>query len=147
MKMNRFKTLLTAALLFPMVVASLPAMAAAAEEFHTSANMRYGGQFAIPETHGYVRVISDASGNGMIDVMFFNGNPEVQALFNASVRFIDASGRLVVETHFNCRVGEVSPDGAGECKVSKPLNKTLFDSVEVDFYLSDLPDPNLLALN
>lgn len=120
---------------------------AAAEEFHSSANMRYGERGLVPEAHGYLRVISDASGNGLIDVMFSNSNPDLQALFNASVRLLDASGRIVVETHFNCRLGDASFDGAGECKVSKPLQQTLFVSVEVDFYLSDTPGMKLAAHN
>ncbi|MEM7564915.1 MAG: hypothetical protein AAF353_17985, partial [Pseudomonadota bacterium] len=63
------------------------------------------------------------------------------------VRLLDASGQIVIETRFNCRLGDVSLDGAGECKVSKPLQQTQFVSVEVDFYLSDAPGLKLASRN
>ena len=121
-------------------------LASSAEEFHYSAGMKYDDYGPVAKTHGYLRIISDASGYGLIDVMFSNHNPAIHALFNAHVRLLDASGQVLNQTHFNCRVGDPSGDAASECKVSKPLRPVLFDSVEVDFYLSDVPDPNLITL-
>ena len=125
---------------------SLVSLASSAEEFHYSASMKYDDNGPVANTHGNLRVISDWSGYGLIDVMFSNDNPAIHALFNAQVRLLDASGHVVNQTHFNCWVGDPNDDAASECKVSKPLRPVLFDSVEVDFYLSDVPDPNLITL-
>ncbi len=95
---------------------------------------------------GYLRVISDASGNGLVDVMISNASPKLRALFNARVRFLDDSGRVLRDALFNCRLGTASSDSASECKVSKPLKRTAFGSIQVDFFLSDFPAASRVAL-
>jgi hypothetical protein len=143
---NMLMNILSLLMLISLIGLSRVAWASSAEEFHYSARMKYDDYGPVANTHGYLRIISDDSGYGLIDVMFSNDNPAIHALFNAHVRLLDATGQVVNQTHFNCRVGDSNDDAASECKVSKPLRPVLFDSVEVDFYLSDVPDPNLITL-
>ncbi|MEM7564208.1 MAG: hypothetical protein AAF353_14320, partial [Pseudomonadota bacterium] len=75
MKNPIFSVLVTAIIFLSAMSGFSFAKAATAEEFHSSANMRYGERGIIPGAHGYLRVIRDAAGNGLIDVMFSNGNP------------------------------------------------------------------------
>jgi hypothetical protein len=101
----------------------------------------------IDETYGYVYVTTDKIGAGTISVMFSNGSRLDGAKFNARVKFLDTSGAVMKEEYFNQRIAAADLQGAAEGKVSKPFRlsgfDSGFDSIEVDFYLSDIPESNL----
>lgn len=114
-------------------------------EFHADAKMHLLNHGPVDHTYGYLHVVSDALGNSLVDVMFSNGNPRLRALFNARVRFLGTAGVVIREASFQCRLGTAGADSASECKVSKRLTRTAFESVQVDFFLTDLPDENTVA--
>ena len=146
--MNKILLKLTLGLFVLLAVIGMNRVYAASTpyEYHADAKMNYRDHGPVEATWGYLRVISDSSGNGLVDVMFSNGSPRLHALFNARVRFLDESGRVLRDALFNCRLGSASSSSASECKVSKPLQRTAFDSIRVDFYLSDLPAASKVAL-
>jgi hypothetical protein len=145
--MNKFLLKATISLFILLWVFSLNRVYAASsyDEYHSSTRMNYPAHGPVAKTYGYLHVISDSAGNGLIDVMFSNGDPAIQALFNASVRLLDSSGQVLNETQFHCRLGDLSADTRNECKVSKSISRTQFDSIEVDFYLSDIPNLSQIA--
>ena len=117
------------------------------EEHHVDARMQYLDRGAIASTYGYLRVFKDQSGNALIETMFANGNPAIDALFNAGIRLLDASGRVLHRVELKCPLSAGDVDEATECKVSKSLRHIAFDTVEVDFYLSDMPGSDVLAMH
>ncbi len=145
--MNKILLKLTLALFTVLAVLGLNQVYAASSplEFHADAKMRHVDGRAVDRTHGFLRVVADGVGNGLVDVMFSNGNSQLKARFNARVEFRDASGRIVREEHFACRLGRAGSGGARECKVSRVLKRSWFESVEVDFYLTDAPQPNFVS--
>ena len=121
-----------------------PAQAASrTTEFHEFARMAHESFGRIDETYGYVYVTTDAGGAGTISVMFSNGSRLNWAKFNARVKFLDTSGAVIKEEYFNQRIAAADLQGAAEGKVSKPLTFSSFDSIQVDFYLSDIPESSL----
>jgi hypothetical protein len=121
-----------------------PAQAASdTSEFHEFARMFHESHGRIDETYGYVYVTTDKIGAGTISVMFSNGSRLDGAKFNARVKFLDTSGAVMKEEYFNQRIAAADLQGAAEGKVSKPFRLSGFDSIEVDFYLSDIPESNL----
>ena len=121
-----------------------PAQAASrTTEFHEFARMAHESFGRIDETYGYVYVATDADGAGTISVMFSNGSRLDGAKFNARVRFLDTAGAVVKEESFNQRIAAADFEGAAEGKISKPLTFPDFDSIQVDFYLSDIPESSL----
>jgi hypothetical protein len=121
-----------------------PAQAASdTSEFHEFARMFHQSHGHIDETYGYVYVTTDKIGAGTISVMFSNGSRLDGAKFNARVKFLDTSGAVMKEEYFNQRIAAADLQGAAEGKVSKPFRLSGFDSIEVDFYLSDIPESNL----
>lgn len=145
--MNKLLLKLTLALFTLLAVLGLNQVYAASTplEFHADAKMRKAGGRTVEHTWGYLRVRSDGVGNGLVDVMFSNGNPTLKASFNARVEFIDSAGRVVREEHFSCRLGRAAGDSARECKVSRMLKRSWFDKVEVDFYLTESPQPKFVS--
>jgi hypothetical protein len=118
-----------------------PAQAAShATEFHEFARMAHKSYGRIDETYGYVYVTTDAGGAGTISVMFSNGSRLNGAKFNARVKFMDTSGAVLKEEHFDQRIAAADFQGAVEGKISKPLTFSNFNSIQVDFYLSDIPE-------
>ena len=121
-----------------------PAQAASrTTEFHEFARMAHESFGRIDETYGYVYVTTDAGGAGTISVMFSNGSRLNWAKFNARVKFLDTSGAVIKEEYFNQRIAAADLQGAAEGKISKPLTFSNFDSIQVDFYLSDIPESSL----
>jgi hypothetical protein len=109
-------------------------------DFHADAKMVHQNIGPVEKAYGYMNVVTDTSGNGIIKVMFSNGSRLHRARFNARVKFLNAAGVVVKEEYFDHRIAAAGNDGAIERKVTKPLSLTEFDSIQVDFYLSDLPD-------
>lgn len=114
-------------------------------EFHADAKMRLADGGAVNRTYGYMRVLADGAGNGLVDVMFSNASSTLKARFNARVEFLDANGRIVREEHFDCRLGRAGSGGTRECKQSRMLRRSWFDKVKVDFYLTDVPQANFVS--
>jgi len=121
-----------------------PAQAASrTTEFHEFARMAHESFGRIDETYGYVYVTTDGGGAGTISVMFSNGSRLNWAKFNARVKFLDTSGAVIKEEYFNQRIAAADFEGAAEGKISKPLTFANFDSIQVDFYLSDIPESSV----
>ena len=137
--MNRYKTLCSALGFASLIsIASSQAHAVAHPfEFHADARMVHQEQGSIEKAYGYMNVITDKDGNGSINVMFSNASHVSEAGFNASVKFLNPAGVIIREESFNCWMDSTGVDGPIECLVSKPLMTSTFDSIEVDFYLSE----------
>lgn len=109
-------------------------------DFHADAKMVLQNIGPVEKAYGYMNVVTDTSGNGIINVMFSNGSQLNWARFNARVKFLNAAGEVVKEEYFDHRIAAAGNEGAIERKVTKSLIVPDFDSIKVDFYLSDLPD-------
>ena len=106
-------------------------------EFHADAKMGYWEQGPLDHAYGYMNLLTDEEGRGLINVMFSNAGHLDNAVFNARVRFLDTRGLVIRQERFNCRMDSTGVEGPAECLVSKPLATTDFQSIEVDFYLSE----------
>lgn len=106
-------------------------------DIHQYAKMSYAGFGPVEQTYGYLNIVSNENGKGMINVMFSNGRQTDWVKFNARVKFLDASGKVIEEANLHRWVGSAGVEGAAERKVTKPLKVSKFDSVEVEFYLTE----------
>lgn len=106
------------------------------------ANARMMNEYHVPvdKAYGLINVVIDGDGSGRMEVMFSNGTNIDWVKFNAEVRFIDAAGMVVEEQYVYRWLESADVDGASERKVSKTLSLDRVESVEVDFYLSDIID-------
>lgn len=140
--MSRNSILTAAALSIPITLMAQSQSFAASNpfEFHADAKMVHERYGPVEDAYGYMNVITDGKGKGTINVMFSNGSELDRAQFNARVKFLNARGKIVQQEHFDCWIDAEGLREAGECKVSQPLTVRGFDSVEVDFYLSDVPE-------
>jgi len=140
--MNKYPLLTAAALSIPISIVAATRVDAAPEpfEFHADAVMVHERLGPVENAYGYMNVITDINGQGTINVMFSNGSDLERAQFNARARFLNAGGGLVQEELFDCWIDAEGLREAAECKVSQPLKVTGFDRVEVDFYLTDIPE-------
>ena len=107
-------------------------------EFSTDAKMTYGSETAIDKAYGFMTVVTDQHGDGTINVMFSNGNRSTSARFNARVKFLDDSGVVVREEYFDHWLAAAEFDEAIEGKVTKTMTSADFESIQVDFYLSNI---------
>ena len=107
--------------------------------FHTDAKMVQKSHGPVDKAYGYMNVVTDNNGKGVINVMFSNGSRIDWARFNADVKFLNAAGSVIKQEHFARRLKAANHDGAAEHKLIKPLTISNFDSIQVDFYLSDVP--------
>ncbi len=133
---------LVAAALLPLaLLCSQPAVSASHPfEFHADARMQHENFGPIEQAYGYMNVVTDADGNGSINVMFSNGSGLDLAQFNARVKFLDTAGAIIKEEYFDCWMDAEGLREAIECKVTKLISLSAFDSVEVDFYLSEIDE-------
>ena len=106
-------------------------------DFHADARMVHHNLGPVEKAYGYMNVVTDTDGRGIINVMFSNGSQLNWARFNARVKFLDAAGAIIKEEYFDHRIGAAGNEGAIERKVSKPLAVSNFESIQVDFYLTD----------
>jgi hypothetical protein len=116
-------------------------------DFAIDARMANHGDVTITKTYGYMTLVTDRNGNGIIDVMFSNGNARHSARFNARVKFLDAAGAVIREEYFNHWLAAAEFDEPIEGKVSKPLPLSDFDSIQVEFFLSDISGSTRAAAN
>lgn len=116
-------------------------------DFQADARMQLQNHGPVEDAYGLVYLETDGNGDGMITVMFSNASEVDLARFNARLKFLDARGALLGEEHFDCLIDSAGFREAIECKLSRPLAHNGFDSIQVDFYLSDVPDAARAALD
>lgn len=114
-------------------------------EFAVDARMAIHDKDAVKKTYGFMTLVTDGEGNGTIDVMFSNGNRAHSARFNARVKFLDTDGTVIREEYFDHWLAAAEFDGAIEGKVTKQLPLADFESIQVDFFLSDISGPDAAA--
>ena len=111
--------------------------AAEVSEFHADARMRHAQHGDFDNAYGYLYALVDGKGRAAVNVMFSNGDRSRSAQFNARVRFVDSDGKVVEEQHFSGRLTAASEEGAAERRLLRVIELQGFDSIEVDFYLTD----------
>ena len=142
-KIGNFTAILT--VLFSLL-ASRPLLAAGHPyEFVADARMNNNGDAPIEKAYGFMTVSTDQTGGGTIDVMFSNGNSSYSARFNARVKFLDTDGTVIREEYFDHWLAAAEFGGAIEGKVTKHLPRSDFESIHVDFFLSDISGPDTAA--
>ncbi len=141
-KMNEYLLVLIATLisLCSMLFSNLVQAAPFPFEYHADAKMAHSKHGPVDNTYGYLYVESDETGRGTINVMFSNGNEKNWARFNARVKFLNRAGKVIKEERFESWLEAAGFEDAVERRVSKPLEISDFDSIQVDFYLSDISD-------
>ena len=145
--MNEYLIPVVAILMATLVMFTASPASAVAQpyEFHADARMQHETFGSEAKTYGYMNVFTDSHGDGIINVMFSNGSRLHRARFNARVNFLNAAGNVIREEHFNCWIDAADVTEQTECKVSRVFSLTGFDSIGVDFYLSDVPEMNATA--
>ena len=145
--MNKYTLNTVAALLVScLAFASNPAYGEAyPHDFQANAKMLHKQYGPVDKAYGLVNVVTDNDGKGSIDVMFSNGSQIDWAKFNAQLKFIDASGAIVKQEHIYRWLDAATEDGATERKVSKSLTVSGFETIEVEFYLTDIPETGVVA--
>ena len=147
--MNRMTFRINAILLLPLLLLASGQAAAASQnyEFHADARMRHATGNDVDNAYGYVHVVTDKKGHGVIRVMFSNGTSLHEARFNARIRFLDADGKLIRTEKFDYRVEAAGLQGAAERRLTKLVDLTEFADIEVDFFVSDIPAAAVVASN
>jgi len=139
-EMNQLSHLIAAALLLLLpLFACGQASASTMYEYYADARMQHADAGLVKDAYGYVEVITDKKGHGVIHVMFSNGTKLDRLGFNAQVKFLDADGVVVREEWFERRIEAADSLGAGERKVTKLLDLNEFASMQVEFFLTDMP--------
>ncbi len=107
-------------------------------DFQANAKMIHKHHGPVDNAYGLVQVNIDHTGNGRLDVLFSNGSGIDWVKFNANVKFIDAAGAVIGEEHVYRWLSSAGADGADERRVTRKIVLNRVDSVEVEFYLTDL---------
>lgn len=150
--MNKLRPRINALLLLPLLLLTCGQVVAANNnpsnnfEYHADARMQHATRGSIEDAYGYVHVVADKKGHGVVQVMFSNGTPLDYARFNASVKFLDADGALIREEHFEGRIEAAGFHGAAERRLTRLIDLAEFASIRVDFFLSDIPVATLARL-
>jgi hypothetical protein len=135
-----YSILLSSLLLsLPLFACGQAAAGSANYEYHLNASMQHASTGSVKDAYGYVYVVTDKKGHGVIRVMFSNGTQLDNARFNARVKFLDEDGTLIREEYFERRIEAAGFDGAAERSLSKLVDLSEFAAVKVDFFLSDIP--------
>jgi hypothetical protein len=116
-------------------------------EFNADARMAHQGLTPLQRAYGFMTVVTDKNGDGAINVMFSNGSRSTSARFNARVKFLDQSGAVIREEYFDHWLAAAEFDEAIEGKVTKAMTSAAFESIQVDFYLSDITGSNAAMAN
>jgi len=114
-------------------------------EFHADARMEHATKGPVESAYGYMYALTDKKGHGAVNVMFSNGNRRQVAQFNARVMFVDAYGRVLEDEYFTCPIAAAGYEGAVECKLTRAISLSGFDSIEVEFYLTDVMQSEVSA--
>ena len=139
--MYKFTIIWTAALFTPFFMLASSQVRAVGHpyEFHADAKMQILDQGPVDKAYGYMNLFTDNQGDGVINVMFSNASDLDRTQFNARVKFLSATGTVIREENFNCWLDSAEIEEPIECKVSKALTLSDFESIKVDFYLSEAP--------
>ncbi len=116
-------------------------------EFSADARMVHQNLTPLQRAYGFMTVVTDENGDGIINVMFSNGSQSTSARFNARVKFLDDSGAVIREEYFDHWLAAAEFDEAIEGKVTKTMTLADFESIQVDFYLSDITGSNAAMAN
>lgn len=116
-------------------------------EFSADARMAHQDLTPLQRAYGFLTVVTDENGDGIINVMFSNGSQSTSARFNARVKFLDDSGAVIREEYFDHWLGAAEFDEAIEGKVTKTMTLADFESIQVDFYLSNITGSNAAMAN
>jgi hypothetical protein len=135
MKLRQIK--IAAALLFLFVCGQ--ATANLTYEYHADARMLHASAGLVEDAYGYVHVITDKKGHGVIRVLFSNGTKLDRARFNAQVKFLDANGAVIREERFDRHIEAADNLGAAERELTRLLDLNDFASIRVEFFLSEVP--------
>jgi hypothetical protein len=137
---NKVRCGINLLLLLPLLLLTCGPAAAVGNnyEYHADARMQHASRGTVKDAYGYVYVVTDKKGHGVIRVMFSNGTPLHHARFNASVKFLDASGTLIREEHFERRIEAAGFHGAAEHRLTRLVDLAEFASIRVEFFLSDI---------
>ena len=108
-------------------------------EYHADARMHHASAGQIDDAYGYVHVITDKKGHGVIRVMFSNGTKLDRARFNAQVKFLDDKGTVIREERFDRHIEAADNQGAAERELTRLLDLNDFASIRVEFFLSEVP--------
>ena len=140
--MYKFPLIYIAALLSPffMLAAGQAQAVTHPYEFHADAKMAYQDENPVDKAYGYMNLVTNPDGNGLINVMFSNASRVDEAEFNARVRFLDRAGEVIQEEKLNCWFDSSGIENPIECKVSRFVTLTNFDSIEVDFFLTEITE-------
>jgi len=135
------------ALLLPLSILAWGQAAAGSQafEFHADARMEHATRGPVENAYGYMYALTDKKGHGAVNVMFSNGNRSQIAQFNALVKFVDAQGRVLEDEYFTCPIAAAGRGEAVECKLTRAIRLSGFDSIEVEFYLTDVMQPEASA--
>jgi hypothetical protein len=146
--MNKLRSGISALMLLPLLLLTCGQVVAGNNnyEYHADARMQHATQGSVKNAYGFVYVVTDKKGHGVIRVMFSNGTRLDHARFNASVKFLDADGALIREEHFERRIEAAGFHGAAERRLTKLVDLAEFASIRVDFFLSDIPVATLAGL-
>ena len=146
--MNKMRRKINALLLLPLLLLTCGQAVAVNNnyEYHADARMQHATQGSVKNAYGYVYVVTDKKGHGVIRVMFSNGTPLDHARFNASVKFLDADGALIREEHFERRIEAAGFQSAAERRLTRLVDLAEFAFVRVEFFLSDIPVATLAGL-
>ena len=134
-------------LLLPMLILAWGQAAAVnnAYEFHADASMEHATRGPVENAYGYMYALTDKQGHGAVSVMFSNGNRQQAAQINARGKFVNARGSVIKEEHFSRRIAAAGSDGAVERKLVRVITLSGFESIEVEFYLTDVLQPEISA--
>jgi len=108
-------------------------------EYHVDARMQHASAGLVDDAYGYVHVITDKKGHGVIRVMFSNGTKLDRARFNAQVKFLDINGSVIREERFDRHIEAADNQGAAERELTRLLDLNEFASIRVEFFLSEVP--------
>jgi hypothetical protein len=109
-------------------------------DIHHHGKMVFEGFGPVNKTYGYLNIVTNEEGKGMINVMFSNGRQTDWVKFNARVTFLDKSGAVITESNVYRWMESAGSEGAAERKITTPLKVSEFDAIEVEFYLTETED-------
>ena len=141
----RHTGLAAALLLLLTAIGAGRAQAGPGYEYLADARMQHTGN-GIDNAYGLVHLVTDHKGRGFIRVLFSNGTELDHVQFNAQVKLLDADGRVVREEWFDRRLEAAGQLGAAEREITRLLDLEAFESMQVEFFLSDLPTDTVAGL-
>ena len=141
----RYMNAATALLLLLTAIGAGRAEAGPGYEYLADARMQHTGD-GVDNAYGLVHLVTDHNGRGFIRVLFSNGTALDHVQFNAQVKFLDENGRVLREEWFDRRLEAADQLGAAEREITRLLELDEFASMQVEFFLSELPTDTIAGL-